>query len=52
MAEFDEKALEEYVESKINPPQRKPANRRQIVEKLLNVSRRVGAERERGIKSA
>ena len=43
---FDEKELQKFIDSKLNPPQRKPANRRVIVDKLLNTARRVGAERE------
>lgn len=48
MPKFDEKALDKFIDGKLNPPVKQPANRRAIVDKLLATARRVGAEREAG----
>ncbi len=45
MPEFDDKALDKFIDEKLNPPVRRPANRRVIVDKLLNVARNVRATR-------
>jgi len=43
MAKFDEKALEKFIDQKINPPPRQPGNKRVLVDRLLNVARTVRA---------
>lgn len=48
MPKFDEKELDEFIEKQLAPPVRQPANRRVIVDKLLNTARRVKAGREAG----
>lgn len=45
MPEFDEAALEEFINQKLEEPASQPTDRRAIVEKLLNLSRKVGADK-------
>lgn len=47
MPKFDDKALDKFIDSKLSQPEpaMQPNNRRAIIDKLLNLSRKVGADK-------